>query len=68
MTRFTPSFWINKIFLYLLGVGSFFWFDRFVGDVEDVQLSYSVVPIVVGSRPSTTSYGSLRQTTVCTSG
>ncbi|XP_046845307.1 choline transporter-like protein 4 isoform X2 [Xenia sp. Carnegie-2017] len=31
----------------VIGVASFYWFDKFVNDVEDVQLSYSVVPIVV---------------------
>ena len=31
----------------MVGVASFFWFDRYISDVDDVQLSYSVVPIVV---------------------
>ena len=39
---------IGKLFVVgIIGVGSFFWFDRYVSDVDDVQLSYSVVPIVV---------------------
>ncbi|CAB4032448.1 Choline transporter 4, partial [Paramuricea clavata] len=39
---------IGKLFVVgIIGVGSFFWFDRFVNEVEDVQLSYSVVPIVI---------------------
>ena len=46
-----------QLFLDLIGVGSFFWFDKYVSDVEDVQLSYSVVPIVV----SLTVYDCLRQ-------
>ena len=44
-----------QLFLDLIGVGSFFWFDKYVSDVEDVQLSYSVVPIVVSLRLFTTS-------------
>ena len=40
---------IGKLFVVgIIGVASFFWFDRFVSDADEVQLSYSVVPIVVG--------------------
>ena len=42
-----PCLYIHVLFLQFIGVGSFYWFDKFVNDVEDVQLSYSVVPIVV---------------------
>ena len=33
----------------IVGVGSFYWFDNYITDVDNVQLSYSVVPIVVSN-------------------
>ena len=33
----------------IVGVGSFYWFDKYITDVDNVQLSYSVVPIVVSN-------------------